>query len=59
MAMPRGLESLSLSGMLGMPVELEKRTMIGVEGKLKCGALERDAAVAVGVNVPFVRRPWA
>jgi hypothetical protein len=42
-----------------MPVEFEKRTMTGVEELLKCGALESEAASAVGVNVPLVRWPRA
>lgn len=61
MAMPRGSPLGSVSGICGRPVEFEKRTVMGVEGLLKCGAVERDAAVEVGVNVPFRRRPlpWA
>lgn len=42
-----------------MPVELEKRTMTGVDALLKCGAEDKEAASEVGVNVPFVRRPCA
>lgn len=48
-----------MSGMLGMPVELEKRTMRGVEGLLKWGAVENDAASGVGVKVPVTSRPFA
>jgi hypothetical protein len=36
-------------------VEEEKRRVMGVEGAVKCGALERVDAVEVGVKVP-VRR---
>lgn len=56
---PRGLALESVSGISGMPVEFEKRTMTGVEELLKCGALESEAASAVGVNVPLVRWPRA
>ena len=42
-----------------MPVEFEKRTMIGVELLLKCGALLREAASEVGVKVPLRRIPLA
>ena len=35
-AMPRGLACGSVSGMSGMPGALEKRTVIGVEGLLRC-----------------------
>ena len=42
-----------------MPVELEKRTMTGVDLLLKCGAEESEAASDEGVKVPFVNRPWA
>jgi hypothetical protein len=54
-ARPCGLALLSVSGMLGRPVEEEKRRVMGVEGAVKCGALERVDAVGVGVKVP-VRR---
>lgn len=57
--MPRGDASPTLSGMVGMPVELEKRDQMGVEEELKCLALERDAASAVGVKVPESRMPRA
>ena len=59
MAIPRGLELASVSGMLGMPVELEKRTMRGVEGLWKWGAVESEAASAVGVKVPVTSCPFA
>lgn len=59
MAMPRGLDVGSVSGIEGRPVEEEKRTVMGVEGRLKCGALEREAAWEVGANVPVRRWPFA
>ena len=40
-------------------MEFEKRTVIGVEGWLKCGAFEMVAAVGVGVNVPEKSMPRA
>lgn len=55
MAMPRGLAVGEVSGIVGSPVEEEKRMVRGVEGAVKCGALERVDAVGVGVKVP-VRR---
>lgn len=58
-AIPRGFASGLVSGMFGIPVELENRTMTGVDALLKCGAEEREAASEVGVKVPFVRRPVA
>jgi hypothetical protein len=45
--------------MTGIPVESEKRAVTGVEGLLKWGALERDAASAVGSNFPVRRMPFA
>lgn len=54
-AIPRGLAEASVSGIDGRPVEEEKRTVMGVDGMLKCGALDRADAVLVGVKVP-VRR---
>lgn len=57
--MPRGLALGSVSGMLGKPVEEEKRTVIGVDGALKCGADVRSEAEEVGVKVPVSRRPFA
>jgi len=59
MAMPRGLALGSVSAILGKPVEEEKRTVIGVEGVLKCGAVVRSDTVALGVNVPVRRCPFA
>src|SRR5277367_2440867 len=59
MAMPWGLALGSLSGITGMPVELEKRTETGVDGRFKWGALLSVAASAVGVNVPFSMMPLA
>lgn len=60
-AKPRGFALGSVSGISGMPVEEEKRTVMGVEGELKCGAVVMDAAVGVGVKVPLRRWPraWA
>lgn len=49
----------SVSAILGKPVEEEKRTVIGVEELLKCGAVVRDGAVALGVKVPVKRCPFA
>jgi hypothetical protein len=57
--MPRGSALGSVSGMLGMPVELEKRTVIGVDGVLKCSAVDSEAALALGVNVPLRSVPFA
>jgi hypothetical protein len=59
MAIPRGSAFPSVSGILGIPVELEKRTVIGVDGLLKWGALESFAASAEGVNVPVTTIPLA
>lgn len=59
-ARPRGLALPSVSGMLGRPVEEEKRRVMGVvEGWVKCGALERVEAVGVGVKTPVRRWPLA
>ena len=57
--MPRGLALGSVSAILGKPVEEEKRTVIGVEELLKCGAVVRDGAVVLGVKVPVKRCPFA
>ena len=59
MAIPRGLPFASVSGISGIPVEFENRTITGVDALLKCGAVERDAASDVGVKVPLVKRPVA
>lgn len=59
MAMPRGLLLGSVSEILGVPVEEEKRTVMGVEGEVKCGAEEREETVGVGVKVPVKRWPFA
>ena len=59
MAMPRGEALGSVSGMTGMPVELEKRIVKGVEAEVKCGAVERVEASVEGVKVPVSRRPLA
>ena len=40
-------------------MELEKRIVIGVDGKVKWGAVERVEAVVVGWKVPFRRMPRA
>ena len=45
--------------MTGMPVELEKRTVTGVDGRFKWGALLSEAASGVGVNDPFNMMPLA
>jgi hypothetical protein len=58
-AKPLGLELSSLSGILGIPVEFEKRTRIGVDAALRCGAVERDLAVSDGVKLPERRTPLA
>ena len=42
-----------------MPVEFEKRTTMGVEEELKCGAELSEEASEVGVNLPFIRMPLA
>lgn len=57
--MPRGFASPAVSGIFGMPVELEKRTVIAVELLLKCGAELSVPASDVGVNVPLSRMPLA
>jgi len=57
--MPRGFALGSVSGIVGMPVEEEKRTVMGVEGEEKCGAVVRVEAVGVGVKTPVRRRPFA
>lgn len=49
----------SVSGSWGMPVEEENRAITGVVGLLKCGALERDEATAVGLKWPERRIPLA
>lgn len=40
-------------------MEDEKRTVIGVEEEVKCGAEVRSDAAAVGVKVPVRRCPFA
>jgi hypothetical protein len=57
--MPRGFPFGSVSGICGRPVDAEKRTVIGVEEVLKCGADVRLAASAEGVKVPVRRWPLA
>lgn len=58
-AIPRGLALASVSGILGKPVEEEKRTVIGVDAALKCGAEVSSAAEVVGLKVPVSRWPFA
>jgi hypothetical protein len=58
-AMPRGLPVGSVSGSCGVPVDEEKRTVIGVEEALKCGADVRLEAAGVGVKVPVRSWPFA
>ena len=58
-AMPRGEALGSVSGITGMPVDSEKRTVKGVEGKVKCGAVDKVEASGVGVKVPVRRTPLA
>lgn len=66
MARPWGVAEGEVSGMVGRPVELEKRARMGMggeeeeeEGFWKWGAVEREDASAEGVNVPFMRWPLA
>jgi hypothetical protein len=42
-----------------MPVDDENRAITGVEADVKCCAFDSVAASAVGVKVPFKRRPLA
>lgn len=58
-AMPRGSACASKSGMLGIPVELEKRIQMGVEGLLKWRAVESVLASGRGMKVPVKRSPFA
>lgn len=58
-AIPRGSALPSVSGIWGIPVELEKRTQIEVLGAANWGAMESLAASGVGVNVPVKRMPLA
>ena len=57
-ALPCGLAFGSASGMVGTPVEFEKRTVTGT-GLIKCGALLRLRAFGEGVNVPVAMTPLA
>ena len=59
MAIPRGSASDMLSGILGSPVEFEKRTQTGVLVALKCGASESLEASGDGVKVPAKIVPFA
>jgi hypothetical protein len=45
--------------MFGKPVELEKRTVTGVDAILACGARVNFTASADGVNVPEHMSPLA
>lgn len=54
-AIPCGLELASVSGICGKPVEEEKRTVIGVDEALKCGALDMVEERPVGVKLPLRR----
>lgn len=58
-AKPLGLALVSLSGIVGIPVESEKRPVTGVDGAFKWGAEDREAASGVGLNVPLSRMPLA
>jgi len=58
-AIPRGSALGSVSGILGIPVEFENRTQIGVEGLLKWGAIESFPASAEGMKVPDRSSPLA
>src|SRR5580704_15101623 len=58
-ASPRGFASGELSGILGSPVELEKRTVTGVDSRVTWGALVSDVAPGAGRNVPRSIRPFA
>lgn len=51
--MPRGSAFGSVSGMLGIPVEFEKRTRTGVDAEVKWGAMDSSLALGVGMNVPL------
>jgi hypothetical protein len=57
--MPRGLPLGSVSAIFGIPVDDEKRTVIGVEGALKCGAELKFEDSAEGVKVPVSSCPFA
>jgi hypothetical protein len=57
--MPRGLAFGSVSGICGSPVDEEKRTVIGVEEALKCGADVSVEAPPEGVKTPVRRWPFA
>jgi hypothetical protein len=58
-AIPRGPAFGSLSGITGIPVEFENRTVTCVDSRVKCGAFEIFPASAVGVNVPLSSTPFA
>lgn len=48
-----------MSGIVGRPVEEEKRIVRGVEGRVKWGAFEREGARGEGWKVPVRRMPFA
>lgn len=56
---PRGFAFGSVSGIWGIPVELEKRARMGVDGLFRCGAVDKDLASSEGVKVPFSSIPLA
>src|SRR5262249_62116060 len=49
----------SLSGTVGMPDDMENRTVIGVDGRAAWGARVRSAAPGAGTNVPAYIVPLA
>ena len=57
--MPRGFAFGSLSGIIGMPVELENLAVTGVESRMICGARVKEAASGAGVNVPVEQEAFA
>jgi hypothetical protein len=59
MAIPRGEALGSLSGICGMPVPSESRTVTGTAGPRRWAARLTEAAVGAGVNVPVRTSPLA
>ena len=57
--MPRGSAFPSVSGIWGIPVLFEKRTMTGVEGAVRWWATESSLAAGVGTQVPVSMKPLA
>ena len=58
--MPCGLAPIgSLSATLGIPADLENRTVTGVDGLAACGARVNFATSGDGVNVPQYIKPLA